>query len=231
MSTISTDEIRQLLDKADTADQKASKYRWEAAEAIVSQLDAGINQLILAEQINRKQPLISYYASVWRRQDEILKDLPNLHNEENSFHVAIRWVQANPASPRKQKDPTVRPALNRNLQPVTDPVPAPNTNVVEHLREEAEQRRRELGLPEPTVTDPHAGPLGAAALAHVVEQHYTTIRDSLSQISELITGNLTDEFRQIFIGATEDVRDEVDMVLEQLRNPLNIAQFIDLDGG
>lgn len=110
-------DIKTLLDKADKAEANLGQWRWEAAEGIVQQLDAGISSRELATQVARDKSLVNFYARVWREREE--------HGFED-FQTAYRWVQANPKNPRPKDEPTqpvneVRPPPSRTQEVSENP--------------------------------------------------------------------------------------------------------------
>lgn len=72
-TSVRVQEIRRLLADADALDadidqRKAARdsLRWQAAEHIAAELDAGKKQAQLAEQVGISQSTVSKYAAVWR---------------------------------------------------------------------------------------------------------------------------------------------------------------------
>lgn len=110
-----THEIKTLWDTADTTEQTANELRWQVAEQVAAKLTEGSTQVELAEKLSRSPQLLSYYNRVWTERGDGW-------TVSESFQDAYRFVQTNPKTTRRARQPRVdvREATNRPDQPHED---------------------------------------------------------------------------------------------------------------
>lgn len=231
-----TQEIRTLWDQADEYDQLSNEIRWQVAEAISVKLsETGISQRSLAKELGRGETHIRRYRAVWER----FGDAPSGRTFSECMSEVRAPQEPEPSEPDPAPAPVnqpVRPAPRPSpvdVPPMVEPVPGEDDDedIVERFNREVAERRKRLGLPvEAPAAEQMEGQLGAITAFYNVTEAIKDAQASITQIPELIAGHsFNDDVRGLMCDRADWLIVEVQMVLEQLRNPISIDDFFNAE--
>lgn len=158
---------------------------------------------------------------------------------EKTFH---QWVKGRPApkvpahravTPEPAPNPAPRPAPRpvdvdpNHVPPIEIPNPGDEEDIVDVFNREVAERRQRLGLPvEAPVTELLEGQLGALTAFYHVNEALKDAEASVNKVPELVAGHIfSDDVRDLMCERADGLIAAIQMLLEQLRNPLSIDDF------